>query len=278
MSDRTTNKISSSVCAVFGMVLFGVAIGLGAAPGRLDPTFSGDGRLTDWPGARFARGVAIQPDGKIVIVGSYRFAPEQRDFRIARYNPDGSPDLSFGGGAGRVTTDFGGNDDSQRVAIQPDGKILVVGVSEENTLTHGSVALARYNQDGSLDTSFGDGSGKVLTLAPCWYAFYGAGSDIALRPDGKIVAALGLGTDENCDTEGLLLRYNSNGILDASFGRGGLVTTRYGLWSVALQPADGKIVTGRFDRIFRFNPNGSRDTTFGSSGMAMLPEGYSSSR
>ena len=97
------------------------------------------------------------------------------DFRIAGYNPDGSPDTTFGGGTGRVPTDFYGNhDESENVVLQPDGKIIVAGWA----FLQGSgvsLAVARYNPDGSLDTTFGGGSGKALTPP----LYFGLGSQMS---------------------------------------------------------------------------------------------------
>src|ERR1051325_738093 len=105
---------------------FALAASISAA-GDLDPTFGNGGKRTDWAG--FASGVVIQPDGKIVVVGDPSLCcRDDIDFRVARYNPDGSPDTTFGGGTGRVTTDFNGNHDvSENVVLQPDGKIIVAG-------------------------------------------------------------------------------------------------------------------------------------------------------
>src|SRR2546423_1360954 len=127
-----------------------------AAPGDLDPTFSGDGKqTTDFGfGSGSAEATVRQPDGKIVAAGStpggdYRFA-------LARYNPNGSLDTSFSGD-GKQTTDFGSFDEANGVALQTDGKIVVVGLTGG-----GDFALARYNPNGSLDTSF-SGDGRQTT-------------------------------------------------------------------------------------------------------------------
>ena len=90
-------SISKPLLAVIGVF---AAIALSAAPGDLDLTFSGDGRLTDWVGV--ARAVAIQPDGMIVVAGT---EPGGGSFAVARYNPDGSADTSFGGGDGKAVSD-----------------------------------------------------------------------------------------------------------------------------------------------------------------------------
>ena len=84
-------------------LFFVLSASISAAPGDLDPTFGNGGKRTDWAG--YASRVAIQPDGKLVVVGDACCSPHV-DFRFARYNPDGSPDTTFCGGTGRVTTDF----------------------------------------------------------------------------------------------------------------------------------------------------------------------------
>src|SRR6185295_6924104 len=132
-----------------------------AAPGDLDPTFSGDGKqTTDFGfGSGDAAATVRQPDGKIVAVGS-TFG----SIVLARYNANGTLDTSFSGD-GKQTTDFGSpeartGDQAHAVAIQSDGKIVVVGST--GSLSASNFALARYNPNGSLDTSF-SGDGKQIT-------------------------------------------------------------------------------------------------------------------
>ena len=124
-----------------------------AAPGDLDPTFGVGGRVVSSFGAGLdaASAVAIQPDGKIVIAGS----AFNGDFLLARYNPGGTLDPSFGTG-GLVTTDFGGSDGAVAISLRQGGKILVAGAT---TPVGGQMAFAaaRYNADGTLDTTFGVG-------------------------------------------------------------------------------------------------------------------------
>ncbi|MBI4285756.1 MAG: hypothetical protein HY670_07665 [Chloroflexi bacterium] len=181
---------------------------------------------------------------------------------------------------GRVTTDFsGGNDVSQSVAIQTDGKIVAVGVTHM-TASLGDFAVARYNADGSLDPTF-DTDGKVTT------SFGSSGRDqawaVAIQSDGKIVVV--------GDTTAFgrnffaVARYNADGSLDTTFDADGKVTTDFGTagdisplaqgLSVALQ-SDGKIVAaGSFFKFFntgwdfalaRYNTDGSLDTSFGGTG------------
>ena len=171
-----TNYRSSIIAGLLTAGLFlALPILTFSAPGDPDPTFSGDGKLTDWAGA--ARGVALQPDGKIVVVGS---DASSSAFAVARYNPDGSPDTAFGGGDGNVTTDIGFSyEGANAVALQSDGKIVAVGTTWDGGTVGGSqwghFSLVRYNPDGSLDLSFGGGDGIVVTenlgtgwVTGCW--------------------------------------------------------------------------------------------------------------
>ena len=131
----------------------------------------------------------------------------------------GDLDTSFGTG-GKVTTGFSlGNGMAYSVAIQADGKIVAAGIAGSD------FALARYNSDGSLDTSFGTG-GKVTTD----FGPLGSGaSSVAIQADGKIVAAGSAGSDffatGKLGSDFALVRYNTDGSLDTSFGTGGKVAT-----------------------------------------------------
>jgi len=235
--------------------------------GALDPSFDNDGKLvTDFSdGNDFGFAVALQADGKIVVAGSAYGAT--MDFAVARYNPDGSLDTSFDGD-GRVVTDYGGLIDvGKAVALQADGKIVVAGYTLSTTA---DFAVARYNPDGSLDTSF-DGDGRVVTD-------YGGLNDIgyaiALQADGKIVVA---GSANGLTWDFAVARYNPDGSLDTSFdGDGKLVTDYGGLsddgYAIALQ-ADGKIVVAGYTvgatydfAVARYNPDGSLDTSFDGDG------------
>jgi uncharacterized delta-60 repeat protein len=251
--------------------------------GDLDPAFGAGGVvMTDFNNSTdIAYAVALQADGKLVAAGTTYtdndFSDE--DFAIARYNPDGSLDASFGNN-GRVTTDFPDLAAViSAVVVQSDGKIVVAGGAYPLFTFAGDFKVARYNPDGSLDTSFGTG-GIVTTIFPGdgSYAFA-----LALQSDGKIIAA---GTDfvdfnpgDMSDTDFALARYNPDGSLDATFGNGGTMTTDFlgaedDVYSVLIQP-DGKIVAagsanGPFDyynfAVARYLPNGTLDTTFGTGG------------
>ena len=254
------------------------------ADGSLDTTFGSNGHVTTSvssgtaspPWASEARGVVIQPDGKIVVAGSS--GGSSTDFGVVRYNADGSLDTTFSGD-GIVITRVGlSGGPAYAVALQSDGKIVVGG-------GYWDFELVRYNTDGSLDTTF-DGDGQVVTD-------FGSINDVvyalALQSDGKIVAA---GASEAGDSEHdfALARYNSNGSLDASFGGNGKLTTSIAeapaisddvAYAVALQP-DGRIVAAGGPNNFvlvRYNANGSLDTGFGGTGKvitSMSPIGNTS--
>jgi uncharacterized delta-60 repeat protein len=233
--------------------------------GALDASFGSGGLVTTdfGSGWDYAYAVAIQGDGKIVAAGQAGIGSFPPDFALVRYNSDGTLDASFGSG-GKVTTDFGGMDHAYAVAIQSDSKIVAVGQARD-----GSFGLARYNSDGTLDASFGNG-GKVTTFFGGWYAYAAA---VVIQSDGKIVAA------GHTDVGGFALaRYNSDGTLDTTFGSVGLVTTSFedggGIVSAVDIQSDGKIVAaghawgGSSDdfALARYNSDGTLDASFGSGG------------
>src|SRR4029450_2106701 len=221
--------------------------------GSLDASFGTNGRVTtDFPGLVAAiSAVVVQPDEKIVVAGgAYPLFTFAGDFKVARYNPDGSLDTSFGTG-GIVTTIFPGDGSyAFALALQPDGKIIAAGTDfvdfNPGDMSDTDFALARYNPDGSLDTTFGNG-GTVTT------DFFGTEDDVfsvLIQPDGKIVA-VGSANDPANFYDFAAVRYLSNGTLDTTFGAGGKVSTDFGdrgfdrAHSAALQ-ADGKIVAAGF--------------------------------
>jgi uncharacterized delta-60 repeat protein len=245
--------------------------------GRLDDTFGTGGKTSIGVFGGEESAMALQADGKIVMVGGSFL-----DFVLARFNADGTPDTAFGQ-SGRVSTDIasGALDERARaVAIQPDGKIVVAGESRQsgppNRLV---VALVRYNVDGSLDTTFGMG-GIVRDIALVGRAFA-----LVIQADGKIVISgdqpVGTGTGTE---DFLLVRYNPDGSPDATFGTNGVVTADMGVIALArnlvLQP-DGKIVasgdpvgaTVAATAVARFNADGTLDSTFGTGGKVSVVAG-----
>lgn len=246
--------------------------------GSLDGSFgSGTGKVTTAIGSAddVANGLAIQPDGRIILAGFSHAGKD--DFAVVRYNPNGSLDTTFGIAAtGKVTTDFSAKDDQAfGVVVQPDGAIVLVGFTDNGPPDKYDFALARYTTAGILDATF-DGDGKVVT--PIGSADDQA-SSVALQSNGKIVVA---GFSHNGgDGDFALARYNSNGSLDTTFDTDGKLTTPIGVDdhanSVAIQP-NGKIIAAGFSHIgatddfsmARYNSNGSLDTTFGTAATGIV--------
>ena len=243
--------------------------------GSLDATFDTDGTVMTTIAYlnEQGRSVAIDGDGKTVVVGSTYLNTAAYAFALARYNTDGSLDTTFDTD-GKVTTILGSSGNSSHaydVAVQTDGKIVVVG-DATNTGNNVDFAVARYNTDGSLDTTF-DTDGMVTTAI-------GSGHDIgygaAIDGNGKIVV---VGYSSNgTDNDVAVVRYNTNGSLDTTFGTGGKVTTDFGSgndigYGVAID-SNGKIVVvgsannGTNDdfAVIRYNVDGTLDTAFDTDG------------
>ena len=249
--------------------------------GSLDTSF-GDGGIvtTTFPEGSYAFALALQSDGKIIAAGTVfvDFNPgdmSDTDFALARYNPDGSLDTTFGNG-GTVTTDFFGNeDDVFSVLIQPDGKIIAVG-SANSPVNYYDFAAARYLANGTLDSTFGTG-GKVST--DFGDHNFDQARSAALQSDGRIVAA-GFAISQNGLSQNFAVaRYTSNGVLDTTFSRDGITQIDFGsccqsAYKVLLQ-SDGKIITVGYANtedsdsdflLARLSPRGSLDATFGVGG------------
>jgi uncharacterized delta-60 repeat protein len=238
-----------------------------AAPGDLDPSFgSGGTMVTDFGGEYGgASAVAIQADGKIVVVGSTGNIYEDRSIAVARYNPDGSLDSTFDED-GMQTTDVGGGFDSGAwgVAIQPDGKIVVVGVGGGVGSEHAMVV--RYAVDGSLDPTFsGDG---IATLD-----FRGAWA-VVFQPDGKILVGGGTVSTTAPHNQYGFARFTSTGNLDPTFSGDGIQTVSItGLFedvaALELDSAGRIIAGGRTETdwgLMRLTPDGELDSTFSEDG------------
>jgi uncharacterized delta-60 repeat protein len=244
-------------------------------PGALDASFGNAGKasMAAFGGDRSA--MALQPDGKIVMVGG-----TFTDFILARFKADGIPDASFDAD-GQVTTDMvsAEQEEALGVAIQPDGKIVVVGY----TGTPGpggpsNFALARYNANGSLDTSFGL-AGKVVS------GVVGSAYAVALQPDGKIVVVGDIQLSSGADfSDFVIARYNANGTLDTSFSSDGRITTDIGggtntARNLVLQPNGAILVSGEpfgsftgsdHTDVVRYDSTGGLDPSFGVGGVFTL--------
>ena len=215
------------------------------ADGSLDPSFDGDGKLTTDFGGYIdrARALLLQPDGKLIAVGRAINASTVGGFALARYNPDGSLDPTFGGGDG-LSVQFEPNLQAVAAALQSNGRIVVAGSWGGEVF-----AVARFTADGFLDPSFGEGDGLTVTRFPLPYDGGAYANAVLVQPDGRIIAAGGAYDEATYSDDFAVARYEFNGILDTSFGDKGMATTDFGggyssyIGAAALQP-DGRLIAG----------------------------------
>ncbi len=268
--------------------------------GALDTSFGGTGMVaTQIQLVSKSFAVAVQPDLKVVVAGFSASASTPTHFTIVRYNPNGTLDTSFGsGGVAVIPLSTTEDDGADAVAIQPNGQIVVAGWADVDGQKSGEYAVdwavVRLNANGTLDTTFGGGTGYVLTnfVPPpkSGIPYDDFASAIAIQSNGQIVVA-GQGTVGS--TDGIAVaRYNANGSLDTTFGTGGKVVDTGIAWT-GFNGVGGQMVavdgSGRIDvvgtitvgsteemAVARYLPNGTLDSTFGTGGVAgILPAGAS---
>jgi uncharacterized delta-60 repeat protein len=268
----------AAAAALVALLAFAGAAGA-AQRGDLDPSFGNAGRQIvelGFPGAQI-NAAAVQADGKTVLVGSTEGYGDGSDFLVARLDADGSLDQTFGTD-GIETTDFEGFQDvAQGVAIDPEGKIVVVGSeSTESGSGHRDWAIARYDADGRPDPSFAEGGKAIID-------FGGGGSQgaltVAFQADGKILVGGNANPFEYEIAFGIA-RLEADGEPDPSFGEGGLRTTKlpsgYGSVSQIAPGPQGKVLVlgyigngGAFEiALARYDADGRLDTTFAGEGIA----------
>src|SRR4030095_15817349 len=266
--------------------------------GSIDTDFGQNGKATTVSSeGEYGYYGALQGDGKIVVVG-YTYNNGTSDIVVVRFNNNGSLDNGFGTG-GRVVTSIGAQYDYARgLTIQPDGKIIVVGSTQGNCFNDMNCynyyfcqtlfAVIRYNSNGSLDSTFGQNGKVTANVGP---VNAGEAISVALQPDGKIIAAGHSLYNYACDdyygytyytsSSFSMVRYNSNGELDLSFGKNGKVEDSLdmsGATAIALQ-ADGKIVVAGSHRnggsiVERYNDDGNLDASFGPGGKVVIGPGW----
>ncbi|MCB8950809.1 MAG: hypothetical protein H6650_02225 [Ardenticatenales bacterium] len=249
--------------------------------GSVDTTFDGDGFARIVLGSSFSLDVVVQSDGKAIAVGEAYDGEGDASFSVVRFNTDGSLDTSFDGD-GIVKTDIypSGHDTARAVAVQPDGKIVVVGGVGPDPY---HPAIARYNSNGSLDTSFdGEADGIVEVNIGSEAAF---ASEVVIQPDNKILV-VGPTKNVGANSDLFVVRLNTDGSLDSSFGSGGMAIMGlnseqiHHFHSLALQD-DGKIVVAGKQKVsgidsiivLRYQSNGVLDSGFGSGGMVATDVG-----
>ncbi|MBK8040216.1 MAG: choice-of-anchor D domain-containing protein [Verrucomicrobiaceae bacterium] len=244
--------------------------------GTPDTTFGNNGSVTTTigTGTDIGRALLLQGDGRIVLAGYYSNGND--DYALARYNADGSLDGTFGSGGKVTTPGTAGTDRFYAVAAYPGGRILAAGETRNSGNTSTDFGLARYNANGTLDTSFG--TSGLVTLSPSGINTEYVNALIVL-PDGKILAA------GEANSDAAIVRLHANGSYDLSFGSSGrtvlpILASTDTIYGIALQP-DGKIVaTGRtyngsnYDiAVLRFLENGLLDTSFDGDGKLVIPHG-----
>ncbi len=282
--------------------------------GSLDNTFGvGGTALTNIAGGDSssdrAYAVAIQQDGKILVAGQSEDTSNSQThsrFALARFNSNGTLDNTFGAGGTVIDSISGGGltDVGESIALLPDGRIIVAGVSYPTFSVPGglgavgpALGVARFNSNGTPDRTFGmNGS---IEAAQIGVPFYDLAYSVAVQPDGKIVCASGSIVNESTgQTAFAVVRLDSNGTIDNTFGSSGVASTFIAGgdstedvgYSVAVE-SDGKIVVAGLSggelpsnagitsiAVARFNPDGTSDPTFGTNGTARInPTGPDSS-
>jgi uncharacterized delta-60 repeat protein len=241
--------------------------------GTPDTTFGVEGQVTTevspGNGTEYARAVAIQPDGKLIVAGESSPNFAGNFVALVRYNVDGTLDTTFSGDGKVVELALPGR--AFAVALQPDGKIVVAGDTSEigSTTDFGDVLVARFNVDGSLDNGFGSTGARIFDVTSAT----DMARSVVIQPNGFIVVS-GVPITTSGDVPTAVARLDASGNLDPSFGTGGklmISTARIG-YGLALQP-DGKLLlaggTQGFPSSFalgRLNTDGSWDSSFGNGG------------
>ncbi len=259
--------------------------------GLPDLTFGDNGHVITNPGRNFNRAISVvvQSDGKILAAGSGQDLENNdfgADFAIVKCNSDGTLDQNFGTG-GIVLTDLNNlsSDVAQDIALQSDGKVLVAGRTHAgNSFTDYSLAVVRYDADGTIDQTFGMGGKAFFPIISM--DDYSYEVSMAIQSDGKILISgttMALGYDTY-----ITVRFTMDGLVDTSFGSNGKVITSLGESfdgnpnAIAIQP-DGKILVGGVGvgplsygtwadfALVRYLPDGSPDSSFGINGIVLTP-------
>ncbi len=263
-----------------GGFFYGTGVSRYNPDGTPDMTFGDNGKVylssSDPRATTSVLGVAAQPDGKILAAGLIGSSggSNSSGIRVTRFNGDGSLDASFGSGGIFTYMQQGFN--AFDIALQPDGKIVVGGFNSNYDFM-----LMRLTPDGALDPELG-GTGIVTTDINS----YDTGATMVIQPNGKIILA---GASGMYYTDFSMVRFNSNGTLDQTFGRRGKVITNMGagvessISSVALTP-DGNIVAAGYRRaqttsgivVARYTGKGMLDSSFASGGIFKPDAGFES--
>jgi uncharacterized delta-60 repeat protein len=249
--------------------------------GNLDPTFGGTGvvrfQFTSCADSEYVSSIAAQSDGKILVAGTALVKSQTWGFAVARVNSDGTLDNSFGNG-GRVFFGFSQSSSTTGMALQANGKIVLVGAGA-------GFSVARLNANGTMDATFGI-EGKVVEKT----SKSGSAGDayaVAIQQvngEERIVVVGHRPATNNVSRDFAVMRFTSSGALDGSFGTGGKVFTDFYGYSdkaKAVNIIGDKILVGGLASrgaeilgidsgndfgIARYQINGQLDTAFGNGG------------
>lgn len=263
--------------------------------GGIDKSFGENGtKIINMPGAGWAIAMAVQSDGKLLVAGFLNSDSDifKNDFYVLRLLPDGTPDATFGN-AGVVMMDFApvgskliSNDRATSILEQPDGKIVVAGISDQFIVSPGRAStyalLARLNMDGRLDNTFGTGGVSKELIGSNHTNGFSDSLRISFQKDGKILAGATVpqeipSSPGNYSDRDIVLRYLSNGVLDPAFADDGVidVTARYGFACCTIKEiSKGKIMVLTSEALISLTPQGAYDPTFGNNGNASLGPGW----
>lgn len=246
---------------------------------RLDHAFGSHGvvKIGNVSEKLWAAGSVIQPDGRIIVASSLSDNAFAHSIRLFGLRPNGELDNHFGDN-GVVKTKVGVNCEPGKIALMPDGRILIAGWAHVTDTIEG-ITLVMYDRNGRLDSSFAN-DGVLIFPSEYWGSRIGA---MAIQPDGKIL--IGGATIGNIPLpyvrslpRSFLTRINSTGTFDSGFGVNGTIGVETSAGSLAVQ-GDGKIVTTSALKsssntvvvVERYNPDSSPDKTFGTNGRVTVP-------
>lgn len=252
-------------------------VGEGVTSGSLDSTFGQSGKVTT-AGASSedrAMSVVVEPGGKVVIAGSSIRSSTSYDTALVKYNIEGHLDTSFGSGGIAIHSLLGTEDRALGLVRRSDGKFVTGGYGYVSG--NYDYLVARFNTDGSLDTSFGTG-GKTTTAVGTSHDY---GFAISQFPNGRLVMG-GYSYDSTASRYNMaVVKYLEDGAVDSAFGTAGKATVSVGSGSsycfAVLIVAGNRIVcvghasvAGSDIAVVKFNSDGSLDTSFGSSGKVTI--------
>ena len=253
----------------------GLGVGCLHADGTVDTLFGNNGYNYFYmdSGSVGAESIALQPDGKIVVCGSYDVFGSV----LVRFNTDGNIDSTFGDKGHVINPEILVQPVSDKcLAVQPDGMIVFTGMSIINFILGKKFAVARYAANGTPDISFGDNGITFIQSDNISKGFSKTGHTIIIQPDGKLVMIGSGNTTSNPIGPFQLIaaRLNSNGEPDKSFGEKGVYQSSffsYDEGAFGFLQSDNKIIISSTGFLARLQANGTIDSSFGGSGFFIYP-------